>query len=295
MPVIRSFSMHRRRISSAYVDQPVSDYRTLPAYRVRSHGGSLLYRQARSAIGAKANQRDALRSLGLTRIDSLCVVDAEDSSTWGQIVVAGRLVERLESMQQLYLPKGRFIFLPYGDGIFASSKGGSSSMKGGLEVIYDKKSGNAFIESEEGEYVQFQPHERSNTITWTVDDAGFRQIVKNAERLFGIPDEDQVSILGLHGKDVRDVMPTDQALNVLVEHVGDIDFASIDIGTYSVSWVSPRLPNAFFATEAGHGELSVVCAKGYSNIVESVMRTSATPKIGHHAVAILSQLLRRPL
>lgn len=167
-------------------------------------------------------------------------------------------------------------------------------MEGGFDIIYDKKNGNAFIESKEGEYVQFQPHEYSNTITWTVDDTGFRQIAKDAEELFGPPNADQVSILGLHGKDTRGVMPTDQALEVLVGYAGDVNFASIDIGTYSVLWASPRLPNALFATEAGYGELSIVCEKDCGNAVESAMRTSATPKIGRHAVAILSRVFNRP-
>lgn len=170
---------------------------------------------------------------------------------------------------------------------------GMRNKEGGLQAIYDKKSGNTFIESEEGEYVQFQPHEHSNTITWTVDDLGFQRMAKDIRKLFGAPLDDQVSILGLNDQDMRDVMPTDQALGVLIERAGDIDFASIDIGNSSISWVSPRLPNALFATEAGYGELSIVCEKGYSSSVESAIRTSATPKVGRYAVSIVTQLLGR--
>lgn len=244
-------------------------------YIERAHGksGNLLAILIKSPISEKRKQRDAIRSLGLSKIDSSAILP-DCKSVRGQFKAAAHLLEVIEL-------SGTVEILPPG-GILMTDT---------LEhALRHDNEGSQLYQT--GEFVEWHKRDNRRSLLWSTSLAA-DEMVAEVARTLGAPPKDTLGVVELVGLELADQTgetTADAAAKIASSHPDHVTFLRLDYGDgVAVLW-SPSSGNDALGSGSQFGEANVIFDVEHVDSATKTMTATATKYMGAIASKVVGLL-----
>ena len=262
-----------------------------PSYSVNSLGGSRLVRLKRSLIGARWDQQESARSLGLRRIDSCSVVNADDDTHVGHVESIAHLVA-YEDMGT-FVPAGSYRLVEANGGVFFAKEDtrGDTVVKN-FRYGVEKNTGNRYFESKRsGEYLQWLPRdERTAAIVWTMGHLPVSEVVSLVGEGHS-PLSDRFSGMVEYADGATVALKSSSEAAKLTSDDSKITAVIVEFKDITVKWLSADQVSKTAPLPSHFGQVCVICerAEGREKALKWLSMT-ASPVIEENASELAQKL-----
>ncbi|WP_157931814.1 hypothetical protein [Mycobacteroides abscessus] len=147
----------------------------------------------------------------------------------------------------------------------------------GFELGHDTQTGDIYLETAEGEYIQWIPGKSVDVIAVTADRHDALDLLLSIHGKHGLPFDPSSSVVIIRAQKPT-FMSSIDAIDYVKSTIDSVDFFQVDGFGFSVTWASPERMEKIAPKFGGHGEASLMGAGLQSEVVLEILRMG-TPSI----------------
>lgn len=164
----------------------------------------------------------------------------------------------------------------------------------GFEFGLDSETGDVYLETPDGEYVQWLPGEDVDVIALTADGGNAVEFVMSIRESYGLPADPDTAVVIMRAEKPQ-FMPASESVDLIKSSIDYLDFFKIDCVDFSVAWASPEKMKELAPKFGGHGEISLTGKNLLQSKAFNESLLSGTPSIRSDLDEILARVTQTQL